>query len=73
MEPEKPLEEQNMTPSEVWSQLDPELRARVVGLLARMAYKHLTARPEDSGSVEDSTASSPPDRSNIAEGSEPSQ
>ena len=70
MEPEEPPEEQNMTPSEVWSQLDPERRARVVSQLARMAYKHLTARPEDFGSAEDGAASSSPDRTNTAEVSE---
>lgn len=70
MEPKKPLEEQNMTPSEVWSQLDPERRARLVSQLARMAYKHLTARQEDSSSTEDGAASSSPDRTNTAEASE---
>jgi len=35
------LEERTVTPAEVWNQLSPEIQARVVGLLAEMAYKYV--------------------------------
>lgn len=61
MEPENPPpEEQTATPSEVWSQLDPERRARVVQLLARLAYRRITARREGDA-VTSGSVTPPPD------------
>lgn len=32
--------ERTVTPAEVWEQLSPDIQARVVSLLSRMAYKY---------------------------------
>lgn len=46
-------EEQTVTPAEVWDQLSPDVQARVVSLLGRMAYKYalaqLRSRPGEMG------------------------
>lgn len=72
MEPEKPSEEQAATPSEVWSQLDPELRARVVQLLARLAYRRITAQPEDASGTGAGVTPSPAEQSASDDGEAPS-
>lgn len=33
-------EEPTVTPSEVWEQLSPDVQARIISLLTRMAYKY---------------------------------
>ena len=37
-------EERTVTPVEVWDQLSPEVQARVISLLVRMAYKYALAQ-----------------------------
>jgi hypothetical protein len=37
-------EEKTTTPSKVWEQLSPDVQARVVGILSRMAYKYALAQ-----------------------------
>ena len=56
-------EEREVSPSEVWEQLSPDLQARIVSLLAKMAYKcalaqHRTSsekRGKDMGNIPSST------------------
>jgi hypothetical protein len=45
-------ERDSSPPSEIWSQLDLDTRATVISLLARMAYKYVTAQGELSDCVE---------------------
>lgn len=72
MEPEEPPAEQSATPSEVWPQLDPERRARVVQLLARLAYRRITAQPEDTSDTGAGVPPSPTEQSAPDDGEAPS-
>ena len=46
-------EERAVTPAEVWEQLSPDIQARVVNLLGRMAYKYVLSRLQQSSQDED--------------------
>ena len=53
VEPGEEPEEREVSPSEVWEQLSPDLQARITSLLARMAYKYaLTQRMSVPGEKE---------------------
>jgi hypothetical protein len=41
---QKRPEERTVTPAEVWEKLSPDVQARVVSLLGKMAYKYVLAR-----------------------------
>lgn len=72
MEPDEPSQEETATPSEVWSQLEPDRRARVVQLLARLAYRRLSARREDDAATDGDITPAPIDQSASDEGEAPS-
>jgi hypothetical protein len=56
VEPGEEPEEREVSPSEVWEQLSPDLQARITRLLARMAYKYALSQreslPEEDGGAE---------------------
>jgi tetratricopeptide (TPR) repeat protein len=69
MEPENPPpEDQTASPSEVWSRLDPERRARVVRRLAELAYRRITALSEDTPGAEGGATSTSAGCGTAAEG-----
>lgn len=46
-------EERAVKPAEVWEQLSPDVQARVVRLLGRMAYKYVLSSLQQSSKDED--------------------
>ena len=46
-------DERTVTPAEVWEQLSPDVQARVMSLLGRMAYKYMLSSRQQSSKDED--------------------
>jgi len=42
--PQDEPEERTVAPAEVWDQLSPEVQARAISILSRMAYKYVLAQ-----------------------------